>query len=185
MDLEGNVIGISLSTKKDKRKQRDTKFGYYTGLSDEEVIRSRQLYGINILTPQKKKSVWLLFWEKFNDPIIKILLVALFLSVGVSIYQYISGQEGKGVFFEPAGIFTALMLATVIGFAVEQNANKKFEILNQANDDTLLKVVRNNRICEVSKKDIVVGDIVIIEAGEEIPADGILLEAVSLRFDFS
>ncbi len=185
MDLEGNVIGISLSTKKDKRKQRDTKFGYYTGLSDEEVIRSRQLYGINILTPPKKKSVWLLFWEKFNDPIIKILLVALFLSVGVSIYQYISGQEGKGVFFEPAGIFTALMLATVIGFAVEQNANKKFEILNQANDDTLLKVVRNNRICEVSKKDIVVGDIVIIEAGEEIPADGILLEAVSLQINES
>lgn len=158
---------------------------HLTGLSDQEVVTSRLKYGENILTPPKKESLWSQFIKKFEDPIIRILLVALLLSFGVSIYQYTTGMEDAGVFLEPAGIFLAVILATMVGFFFELSANKKFDVLNQVNDDTLVKVIRNSSIREIPRKDVVVGDIVILETGEEVPADGILIEAVSLQINES
>ncbi|MDR0725181.1 MAG: calcium-translocating P-type ATPase, PMCA-type, partial [Prevotellaceae bacterium] len=159
---------------------------HYTGLTDAEVLESRKKHGENILTPPEKESLWAQFFEKFTDPIIVILLIALALSVGVSFYEYFSGQHaGISAFFEPAGILIAVLLATVVGFFFELSANKKFEILNKVNDDTLVKVIRNGNICQIPKKEVVVGDIVILETGEEVPADGELLEAVSLQINES
>jgi Ca2+-transporting ATPase len=158
---------------------------HYTGLTDAQVLESRKKHGENILTPPEKEPLWKLFLEKFTDPIIVILLVALALSVGVACYEFFSGNAGGSVFFEPAGILIAVLLATVVGFLFELSANKKFEVLNKVNDDTLVKVIRNGNVCQIPKKDVVVGDIVILEAGEEIPADGELLEAISLLINES
>ncbi|MDR0604354.1 MAG: calcium-translocating P-type ATPase, PMCA-type [Bacteroidales bacterium] len=160
---------------------------HYIGLTDAQVIESRKQHGENILTPPKKESLWVQFLEKFTDPIIIILLVALVLSIGVSCYEFFSGHGDRGlaVFLEPAGILIAVLLATVVGFCFELSANKKFEVLNKVNDDTLVKVIRNGNICQITKKEIVVGDIVILETGEEVPADGELLEAVSLQINES
>jgi Ca2+-transporting ATPase len=158
---------------------------HYTGLTDAQVIESRRKHGENILTPPEKESLWAQFFEKFTDPIIIILLVALALSIGVSFYEYFAGHEGVSTFLEPAGILVAVLLATVVGFCFELSANKKFEVLNKVNDDTLVKVIRNGNICQVPKKDVVVDDIVILETGEEVPADGELLEAVTLQINES
>ncbi|MDR0686972.1 MAG: calcium-translocating P-type ATPase, PMCA-type [Dysgonamonadaceae bacterium] len=160
---------------------------HYLGLSDAQISESRRKYGINVLTPPKRTPYWIKFLEKFTDPIIIILLVALILSVGVSFYEFNWGKDAGrfGIFLEPLGILVALLLATVVGFLFEQSANRKFEILNKVNDDTPVKVIRNGNICQTEKKDIVVGDIVILETGEEVPADGELLEAVSLQINES
>lgn len=158
---------------------------HYTGLSDSQVLESRKKYGENILTPPEKESLWARFFEKFTDPIIVILLIALALSIGVSCYEFFTGHATASAFFEPAGILIAVLLATVVGFLFELNANKKFEVLNKVNDNTLVKVVRNGNVCQIPKKEVVVGDIVILETGEEVPADGELLEAVSLQINES
>jgi Ca2+-transporting ATPase len=158
---------------------------HYTGLTDAQVLESRKQHGENILTPPEKESLWSQFLEKFTDPIIIILLVALVLSIGVSCYEFFSDHAGVSTFFEPAGILVAVLLATVVGFCFELSANKKFEVLNKVNDDTLVKVIRNGNICQISKKEVVVGDIVILETGEEVPADGELLETVSLQINES
>ena len=158
---------------------------HYAGLTDRQVIESRKQHGENMLTPPKKEPLWKAFLEKFTDPIIVILLIALALSIGVSCFEYFSGQGTASVFLEPAGILIAVLLATVVGFFFELSANKKFEILNKVNDDTLIKVIRNGNVCQVLKKEVVVGDIVLLETGEEVPADGKLLEAVSLQINES
>ena len=158
---------------------------HYSGLSDSQVLESRKQHGENILTPPEKEPWWKAFLEKFTDPIILILLVALALSIGVACYEYFSGHGTASVFLEPAGILIAILLATVVGFCFEWSANKKFEVLNKVNDDTPIKVIRNGNICQVSKKEVVVGDTVILETGEEVPADGELLEAVSLQINES
>lgn len=158
---------------------------HYKGLTDAEVLESRQKHGTNTLTPPEKESLWKQFLEKFQDPIIRILLVALLMSLSVSIYHYATGESDGSVFLEPVGILVAVLLATMVGFAFELSANKKFDILNQVNDDTLVKVIRNGNVCEIFKKEVVVGDIVILETGEEVPADGRLLEAVSLQINES
>ncbi len=149
----------------------------FTGLTDSEVQNSRNQYGSNILTPPKKESAWKLFFEKFRDPIIRILLIAATLSLVVSFVH--------NDFAETLGIFFAILLATGVGFWFEMDANKKFDLLNQVNDDTPVKVIRNGNVSEIPKKEIVVGDIVLLEAGEEIPADGELLEAISLQVNES
>ena len=155
------------------------------GLSSKEVQESREKYGVNILTPPAKPSVWKQFLEKFTDPLIRILLVALCLSIGIAFYETFGLNEGFDSFFEPIGIFVAIMLATVIGFVLELNANKKFEMLNQVNDDIMVTVVRDGNMTQVARKDIVVGDVVVLETGTEVPADGRLTDSVSLSINES
>lgn len=157
----------------------------YQGLNFKQVEESRAKHGFNILTPPKKESVFHQFLGKFKDPIIQILLIALALSIGVSVYQYFTTDEGAHVLFEPLGIFAAIMLATCVGFVFELNANKKFDILNQVNDDESVKVIRDGNVTLVERRNIVVGDIVIIEPGDEVPADGVLLDAFSLQVNES
>ena len=158
---------------------------HYTGLTDAQVLESRKQYGENILTPPEKEPLWKEFLEKFTDPIIVILLVALVLSIGVACYEFFSEYAALNVFLEPAGILIAVLLATVVGFCFELSANKKFEVLNKVNDGTLIKIIRNGNVYQIPKKEVVVGDIVILGTGEEIPADGELLEAVSLQINES
>ena len=157
----------------------------HKGLTNEQVEESRKKHGSNVLTPPQKESLWHQFLQKFTDPIIRILLIALGLSIAVSLYQFFTTEEGLSVLFEPIGIFVAIMLATCIGFAFEVSANKKFEVLNKVSDDEEVKVVRNGNITVIGRKEIVVGDIVIIETGDEVPADGELIDAFSLQVNES
>lgn len=155
------------------------------GLTNAEVLESRRKNGVNILTPPEKDPWWKEFLDKFSDPLIIILLVAGVLSIGISFYEFFGlGQDWK-VFFEPIGIFVAIGLATTLAFIFEQRANKAFQILNQVNDDELVEVMRNGTTTSIPRKDVVVGDIVIINTGDEIPADGELLDAVTLSIDES
>jgi plasma-membrane calcium-translocating P-type ATPase len=156
---------------------------HYSGLTDAQVQESRQKYGENVLTPPEKEPLWKLFLEKFEDPIIRILLIAAFISLGIAIVNHVTG---KGAHYEETiGVFCAIFLATGVAFWFEMDANKKFDILNQVNDDDLVMVIRNNNIQQVPKRDIVVGDVVLLEIGNEVPADGELLEAVTLQMDES
>ena len=142
---------------------------HYQGLTEKQVLENRDKYGVNILTPPEKEPLWKQFLEKFSDPIIKILLVALVLSVGVACYQFFSGAEPASVFLEPVGILVAILLATCVGFAFEVSANKKFEILNQVNDDTMVQVIRGGNICEIPRRDVVVGDVVVLNTEKKSP----------------
>lgn len=155
------------------------------GLTDEQVLESRRLNGTNILTPPEKESLWSRFLEKFSDPLIIILLIAGVLSIGISFYEYYGLDEGFGVFFEPIGIFIAILLATGLAFIFELKADKEFALLNQVNDDEPVQVIRNGNTIEIPRKDVVVGDIVILNTGQEVPADGELIEAVALNIDES
>ncbi len=150
---------------------------HLVGLTDEQVQESRKQHGNNLLTPPEREPLWKLFLEKFEDPIIRILLIAAFLSLVISFVH--------NDYAETIGIFCAIFLATGVAFWFEMDANKKFDVLNKVNDQDLIKVIRNGKIGEVTKKDIVVGDIILLETGEEVPADGELLEAVSLQIDES
>ena len=158
---------------------------HYKGLAEAQVLENRKKYGDNTLTAAEKESLWKQFIEKFTDPIIIILLVALVFSFAVSTYEFVVHQQGINAFLEPVGILFAVLLATGVAFYFEVKANKQFEILNQVNDDIYYKVIRNERVTQVLKKDIVVGDIVLLETGEEVPADGELLEAISLHINES
>ena len=150
---------------------------YHGGLTDDEVRKNREKYGVNLLTPPKRPSLWKLYLEKFEDPVVRVLLVAALLSLIISIVE--------NEYAETIGIIAAILLATGIGFFFEYDANKKFELLNAVNEETLVKVVRNGRVQEIPRKDVVVGDIIVLETGEEIPADGELLEAISLQVNES
>ncbi len=158
---------------------------HYKGLSDAEVSESRVKNGVNILTPPEKEPLWKRFLDKFGDPLIIILMIAGVLSIFISCYEYWGLEQGATVFFEPIGIFIAILLATGLAFFFEMKADKEFELLNQVNDDEPVQVIRNGNAMQLPKKDVVVGDIVILNTGEEIPADGRLLEAVSLSIDES
>ena len=160
----------------------------YKGLNAEEVLESRKKHGSNVLTPPAKTPLWKQFLEKFDDPIIRILLLAFLASVGIACFEYWHEGEQAGdasVFFEPIGIFVAIILATGIGFWFEVKANRAFDVLNQVNDDDPVQVVRDGEVQEVPKRDIVVGDIVVLNTGVEIPADGELVESVSLQINES
>ena len=150
---------------------------HFKGLTDQEVLQNRQKYGVNLLTPPKRPSIWRLYLEKFQDPVIKILLVAAVFSLIISIIE--------NEYAETIGIFFAIFLATGIGFYFEYDANKKFDLLNAVGEETPVMVIRNGKVHEIPKKDIVVGDVVILNTGDEIPADGVLLEAVSLQVNES
>ena len=158
---------------------------HYAGLSDNQVVESRRIHGVNILTPAEKQSLLSKFLEKFKDPLIIILLVAGIFSLGISIYEITVLKLGFKVFFEPIGIFIAILLATGLAFIFELKADKEFALLNQVNDDEPVVVIRNGNHITIPKKDVVVGDIVLLTTGEEVPADGELLEAVSLNIDES
>ena len=162
-----------------------TKKQFYNGLTDAEVLKSREQHGVNILTPPEKDPWWKEFFEKFSDPLIIILLVAGVLSIGISLYEFLGLGHGWKVFFEPIGIFVAILLATGLAFIFEQKANKAFRILNQVNDDEAVEVMRNGAMTSIPRKDVVVGDIVILNTGDEISADGELLDAVTLSVDES
>ncbi|MEI6275288.1 MAG: calcium-translocating P-type ATPase, PMCA-type [Prolixibacteraceae bacterium] len=148
-----------------------------TGLTDSGITESRRIHGPNLLTPPPKTSIWKLFIEKFEDPIIRILLIAAFLSLGISFVHH--------DFAETIGIFFAIFLATGVAFWFELDANQKFDVLNKVNDETLVKAIRNGNICEIPKASVVVGDLVLLTTGDEVPADGLLLESVSLQINES
>ncbi len=157
----------------------------YTGLTDAEVAESRQKNGVNLLMPPKKDPLWKRFLEKFGDPLILILLIAGVLSVGIACYEFWGLGSSASVFIEPIGIFVAILLATGLAFAFELKADKEFALLNRVNDDEPVQVVRNGLSVQVPRREVVVGDIVVLNTGEEVPADGELLEAVSLNIDES
>ncbi len=149
----------------------------HDGLTSQEVLESRQKHGENVLTPPKRPSMWRLYLEKFSDPVIRILLVAAFFSLIIAVWE--------NEYIETIGIFFAIFLATGIGFYFEYDAARKFDLLNAVADDTLVPVRRNGQILEIPKREIVVGDIVLLNTGDEIPADGELVEAISLQVNES
>lgn len=163
----------------------DTK-QHFQGLTKEQVIASREANGENVLTPPAKASLWSQFLEKFDDPIIRILLVAWALSLIIA-GVHCWGPEAKGfsAFLEPIGIFFAIILASCVSFFFELKANRAFDILNTINDDIMVKVIRDGSITEIPRKEVVVGDVVILQTGEEVPADGTLQEAISLQINES
>lgn len=158
----------------------------------QQVIDGR---GKNIILPPKEKSLWIGFLEKFKDPIIVILLVVFFLSVGISLYEILFAGKGWSTMIEPFGILMALLLATGVGFIFEVRAEREFKILNKKKDERKVKVFRwlggtsqkKNRpqLIQVMKSDVVVGDIIRLESGDEVPADGRLIESESLMVDES
>lgn len=157
----------------------------YVGLTEEEVLKSRQRFGRNVFTEPERTPLWKRFLEKFSDPLIIILLVAGVLSVAISFYEYFSLHEEMEVFFEPVGIFIAIFLATGMAFLFEVKADREFAILNQVNDEEPVMVIRNGKRRQIPKCDVVVGDIVLLATGDEIAADGELLESVTLQVDES
>jgi len=161
----------------------------WSGLTPDEVVASRTAHGCNRLTPPVKESLWKTFFGKFNDPLIIVLLVVMGLSLVISCVEYFKLGDSAKVFLEPLGVGVALLLATGVGFIFEVRAAKAFDILNQVNDDTPVKVIRRidgrSQITSVPRHEIVVGDIVSLETGEEIPADGRLMESVSLAVNES
>ncbi len=158
----------------------------YKGLTKAEVEENRAKYGSNVLTPPKKESLWKKFLEKFEDPIIKILLFAWVLSMVISaVHCWGPEQKGFEAFLEPLGIFFAIFLASTIGFVFEVKAARAFEVLNTVNDEVMVTVERDGKVQQVSRKDVVVGDIVLLNTGDEVPADGTLLECTSLQVNES
>lgn len=157
-------------------KETSEKNAFY-GLTDAEVMESRQKYGDNTLTPPRRDSLWKLYFEKYQDPIIQILLVAALVSL---ILAFIEND-----FIETIGIILAVFIATTVGFFFERDAAKKFRILTAINEDQPVKVRRNGKVMEIARRDVVVGDLILIEVGDEIPADGELVESVNLQVDES
>ena len=143
----------------------------HIGLTSEQAHKSRLQHGCNELTPRPRTSRWKLFLEKFEDPIIIILLIAGVFSLLISCYEFFGLDKEATVFFEPIGIFVAVLLSTGLAFYFELKANQEFEILNQVNDEEPVRVIREGNTVEVPKCDIVVGDIVMIGTGDDIPAD--------------
>ena len=156
---------------------------------DSDAVKSGS--GKNIIPPPEKESLWKLYFEKFKDPIIIVLLVVFFFSILVAVYEIICMGKGWDILIEPSGVLTALLLATGVGFIFELKADKEFEILNKVKDSRPVKVFRRKnstspaRLISIKKVDVVVGDIVKLESGDEVPADGYLISSTSLRVDES
>lgn len=148
-----------------------------SGLTAQQVVSSREQHGANVLTPPKREPWWKLFLEKFDDPVIRILMIAAVIALGVG--------AAHGDYIEGLGIIVAVLLATTLAFVNEYKAAREFDILNQVTDEVPIKVIRDGDYTEVPRKDLVVGDLVLIEVGEEVPADGRVVEAVSFTVDES
>ena len=149
------------------------------GLTSKQAAENRRLYGANIITPPKGESAWKLFAEKFNDPIIRILMIAAALSLIVVLVDEESSVT------ELVGIFCAIILSTVVGFLFEYDAMRRFRRLNREGDDVEVTVMRDGAMTRIRKSEVVVGDVVFIETGQVVPADGTLVEAVSLSVNES
>ena len=147
------------------------------GLTAEEVVASRAQYGANVLTPPRRRSLWRLYLEKYEDPIIRILLVAAVVSLVLAFVE--------NDFVETIGIILAVFFATTVGFYFERDAARKFDVLTALDEEQPVKVLRDGIIQQVARHDVVVGDVVIVETGDEIPADGELFETVDLQVDES
>ena len=147
------------------------------GLTAIEVEASRARHGENVLTPPRRPSMWKLYLEKYEDPMVRILLVAAVASLVLAFV--------KGDFVETIGIIAAVILATTVGFYFERDAARKFDVLTQLGEEQPVKVVREGRIMEIPRRDVVVDDVVLVETGDEVPADGRLLEATDLQVDES
>ena len=147
------------------------------GLTDEQVKQSREQHGKNVLTPPQRTSLWKLYLDKYRDPIIQILLVAAFVSL---ILAFIEKN-----FMETIGIFVAVFLATTVGFYFERDAAKKFNLLTALSEEQSVKVRRNGKVMEIPRHDVVVGDIVLVEVGDEVPADGELIVCNDLQINES
>lgn len=156
-----------------------------TGLTDAEVVESRRLHGDNVLTPPAKEPLWRKFIAKLTDPLIIILLVAAALSIGIAFYEYFGLGHDATAFLEPIGILLAVVLATGLAFIFETKADREFDILNKVNDDEPVRVIRNGQSQQIPKRDVVAGDVMMIGTGDEIPADGTLIDAVALMVDES
>ena len=147
------------------------------GLTDEQVKQSREQHGRNVLTPPQRTSLWKLYLDKYRDPIIQILLVAAFVSLVLAFIE-------KN-FMETIGIFVAVFLATTVGFYFERDAAKKFDVLTALGEEQPVKVRRNGKVMEIPRHDVVVGDVVLIEVGDEVPADGKLVTVTDLHINES
>ena len=147
------------------------------GLTDEQVKQSREQHGKNVLTPPQRTSLWKLYLDKYRDPIIQILLVAAFVSL---ILAFIEKN-----FMETIGIFVAVFLATTVGFYFERDAAKKFNLLTALSEEQPVKVRRNGKVMEIPRHDVVVGDVVLVEVGDEVPADGELIVCNDLQMNES
>ena len=158
---------------------------FSTGLTEEQVLESRRMHGDNVLTPAVRESLFRKFLHKFQDQLIIILLVAAVLSILIACYEFYVLGLGVSVFFEPLGIIIAVLLATGLAFYFEMRAEREFAVLTQVNDDIPVRVVRNGHNHSVPRRDIVVGDFVLLDTGDEVPADGTLLSANSLKVDES
>ena len=164
---------------------------YLSGCLSCEAPEVRNGVGKNIIPPPKKEPLWIQYLEKFKDPIIIVLLVVFFFSVVVAIYEILCLGKGWSILLEPSGVLSALLLATGVGFVFEVKAGKEFEVLNKVKDARPVKVFRRltdkgrPQLMTVKKHDVVVGDIVKLESGDEVPADGVLLESSVLRIDES
>ena len=147
------------------------------GLTDEQVKQSREQHGRNVLTPPHRTSLWKLYLDKYRDPIIQILLVAAFVSLILAFIEH--------NFMETIGIFVAVFLATTVGFYFERDAAKKFNVLTALSEEQPVKVRRGGKVMQIPRHDIVVGDVVLIEVGDEVPADGELLVSTDLQINES
>lgn len=147
------------------------------GLTDEQVKQSREQYGRNVLTPPHRTSLWKLYLDKYRDPIIQILLVAAFVSLILAFSEH--------NFMETIGIFVAVFLATTVGFYFERDAAKKFNVLTALSEEQPVKVRRGGKVMQIPRHDIVVGDVALIEVGDEVPADGELLVSTDLQINES
>jgi Ca2+-transporting ATPase len=167
----GNLLGHKVSTMSAAEPVKHVP--KFKGLTSAEVEDRRREFGSNVITPPQRDPWWNLFLEKFNDPVIRILMIAAVIAVGLGIVH--------GEYLEGLAIIVAILLATTLAFWNEFTAAREFDILNQVNDEVPIKVIRNDAYLSVPRKDLVVGDLVLIEAGEEVPADGNLVEAISLQ----
>ena len=149
----------------------------YSGLCSDDVKINREKYGINVISPPERQPWYSLYLEKFADPVIRILVIAAGIALGVGIFE--------GGYAEALGIVIAIFLATTLAFLNEYKANQEFQLLNQVYDQIKVKVIRDGQYCTIPRQDLVVEDIVYVERGEEIPADGIVLESASLFMDQS
>ena len=147
------------------------------GLTAREVEQSRVKHGENVLTPPRRQSMWRLYLEKYNDPMVRILLVAALVSLVLAFV--------KDDYIETLGIIAAVLLATTVGFYFERDAARKFDVLTQLGEEQPVKVVRDGQVVEIPRREIVVGDVVVVETGDEVPADGQLFESTDLQVDES